>query len=313
MSLNRGTPSPSHNTSTSIDPISFPGGTPSPSLVPYPFWGTSSLGQDGVPPGRDWMGYPWPGLDGLPPTRTGWVTPWPGWGTPSAWKGWGTPQQDWMGYALPLTRTGWHLDRFPIGLSCYRPPSEGWWKVIFSVCPHFGGGPRSGLRFSGGLPSLRFWGGPGLRFWGGPLSDFQGGVLVSDFWEGYQSQIFGGIPSLRFSGGYPVSDFWGGGYPVSDFRGVYPVSVKVKIFDTRFGLIHVQTGKQIFCQGTPSPDSKGKIFWHQIWLDTCSDWEKKFVEGPPPPVKGKIFDTRFGLIHVQTGEKIFCRGTPPPK
>ena len=61
--------------------------------------------------------------------------------------------------------------------------------------------------------------------------------------------------------------------------------VKGKIFDTRFGLIHVQTGKKNFCRGKP----------------------------PPLPVKGKIFDTRFGLIHVQTGKKIFCRGTPPQK
>ena len=59
--------------------------------------------------------------------------------------------------------------------------------------------------------------------------------------------------------------------------------VKGKIFDTRFGLIHVQTGKKIF------------------------------VEGPfPPPVKGKIFDTRFGLIHVQTGKKNFVEEPPPP-
>ena len=66
--------------------------------------------------------------------------------------------------------------------------------------------------------------------------------------------------------------------------------------------------------------SKGKNFWHQIWLDTCSDWKKNFLSRdcppspppPPPPVKGKIFDTRFGLIHVQTGKKNFCRGTPPP-
>ena len=46
-------------------------------------------------------------------------------------------------------------------------------------------------------------------------------------------------------------------------------------FDTRFGLIHVQTGKKFFYGGTP------------------------------PSVKGKIFDTRFGLIHVQTGKKNF--------
>ena len=35
-----------------------------------------------------------------------------------------------------------------------------------------------------------------------------------------------------------VHTFWGGGVPVS---------VKGKIFDTRFGLIHVQTGKKNFC------------------------------------------------------------------
>ena len=74
---------------------------------------------------------------------------------------------------------------------------------------------------------------------------------------------------------------------VHTFRGGggYPVSVKGKIFDTRFGLIHVQTGGKFFVKGPPPPT---------------------------PPVIGKIFDTRFGLIHVQTGEKNFCQGTPPP-
>ena len=64
----------------------------------------------------------------------------------------------------------------------------------------------------------------------------------------------------------------------------------------------------------PPPPSKGKNFWHQIWLDTCSDREKNFCQGPPcpPPVKGKIFDTRFGLIHVQTGKKFFVKGCPAP-
>ena len=28
--------------------------------------------------------------------------------------------------------------------------------------------------------------------------------------------------------------------------------------------------------------SKGKNFWHQIWLDTCSDWGKKFLPRDPP-------------------------------
>ena len=103
----------------------------------------------------------------------------------------------------------------------------------------------------------------------------------------------GGVSGLRFSGGGTQSQFyWGSQVPVSDFRegGTqsqifgrgegYPVSAKGKNFDTRFGLIHVQTGKKFFVEG-------------------------------PPPVKGKLFDTRFGLIHVQTGEKNFCRWDPP--
>ena len=65
-------------------------------------------------------------------------------------------------------------------------------------------------------------------------------------------------------------------YVCSGGEGGYPISVKGKIFDSRFGFIHVQTGKKIFLS-----------------------------RGLPPPVKGKIFDTRFGLIHVQTGKKIF--------
>ena len=78
----------------------------------------------------------------------------------------------------------------------------------------------------------------------------------------------GGVPGLRFLGGR------GGGVPVS---------VKGKIFDTRFGLIHVQTGKKIFLS-----------------------------RDPPPLVKGKFFYTRFGLIHVQTGKKNFLSRDPPP-
>ena len=115
-----------------------------------------------------------------------------------------------------------------------------------------GGGGSQVSDFRGGVPGLRFSG---------------GGSQVSDFWGGPRSQIFfGGVPSLRF--------FWG---------------------------------------GVPSL-SKGKNFWHQIWLDTCSDQKKMFVEGPPPPpVKGNIFDTRFGLIHVQTGKKKFVKGPPPPR
>ena len=179
----------------------------------------------------------------------------------------------------------------------YCPPSEGWGKVIVSVCSHFGGVP--GLGLGGGVPGP----GPG------------GGYLVSGP---------GGVPSLRL-GGYPVSGPGGTGLSkgknfwhqiwldtcsdrkkkflsrdIFDTRfglihvqtgkknfcrgGTPPPPLKEKIFDTRFGLIHVQTGKKNFCRGTPPlPPSKGKNFWHQIWLDTCSDWEKKFLSRDPPP------------------------------
>ena len=118
----------------------------------------------------------------------------------------------------------------------------------------------------------------GVRGDGSQVSDFFGGGA-----ECPRSQIFsGGVPGLRFfRREVPGLRFFGGGVPGLRFLGVVPVSVKGKIFDTRFGLIHVQTGKKIFCRGTP------------------------------PPVKGKIFDTRFGLIHVQTGKKNFVEGPPP--
>ena len=186
-----------------------------------------------------------------------------------------------------------------------------------------------------------------------------GGSQVSDFWVGWsslgQGEGGGGLPGLRFLG--RLIQPWmgeGGGSQVSVKGKIFdtrfglihvqtgkkiflsrdPPLVKGKFFDTRFGLIHVQTGKKIFVEG-PSP-SKGKIFWHQIWLDTCSDWKKIFLSRDPPS-KGKIFwhqiwldtcsdwkkiffvegpplvkffDTRFGLIHVQTGKKNFLSRDP---
>ena len=88
----------------------------------------------------------------------------------------------------------------------------------------------------------------------------------------------------------------------------YLVSVKGKNFDTRFGLIHVQTGKKIFVEG--SPPVKGKIFDTRFGLIHVQTGKKKFCQGTPP-LKGKFFDTRFGLIHVQTGKKIFFPRDPP--
>ena len=101
--LSRGTPSPSHNTST--DPVSFLGGGVPQWLVPgqdrgtgYPKMGVPST-RDGVLPGQVRMGrvggtlghdgvpLPWPGI-GYPRTRSGQgiphdgVTPRPGMGYP---------------------------------------------------------------------------------------------------------------------------------------------------------------------------------------------------------------------------------------
>ena len=116
------------------------------------------------------------------------------------------------------------------------------------------GGPRSRSRW--GVPGLRWGGVPGLRSGGGTWSQYREKFLTQDLaWYMFRLEKF--------------------------FVKGPPPPVKGKIFDTRFGLIHVQTGKKIFVEG-------------------------------PPPVKGKIFDTRFGLIHVQTEEKIFVEGPPSP-
>ena len=70
----------------------------------------------------------------------------------------------------------------------------------------------------------------------------QGGSGHPRFSVGQVPDFFGG---LTFSGGVPR--FWGGGGEG------YLVSVKGKIIDTRFGLIHVQTGKKIFWSRDPPP------------------------------------------------------------
>ena len=111
-----------------------------------------------------------------------------------------------------------------------------------------GGGGIAGIRFSGR---------------GYPVSDFRRG------WGGTRPQIFGGggcggvqgVPGLRFSGGAMGGKGGGqqGGTQSQIFGGEwggaggYPDSVKGKIFDTRFGLIHVQTGKKNFLSRDSPP------------------------------------------------------------
>ena len=68
----------------------------------------------------------------------------------------------------------------------------------------------------------------------------RGGPKSRSGWGGPKSRS-GGVPSPG-PGGSQVQ-----------VQGGYPVSVKGKIFDTRFGLIHVQTGGKNFLSRDPPP------------------------------------------------------------
>ena len=110
----------------------------------------------------------------------------------------------------------------------YRPHPKDDGRLYFQSVHTFGGGPQVQVEWGSQVQV----GGSQSQIQGGSQSQIQGGSQ-SQIWGGSQSQIWGG----------------------------YPVSVKGKIFDTRFGLIHVQTGKKIFVEGLPPhPPSKGKIF-----------------------------------------------------
>ena len=171
----------------------------------------------------------------------------------------------------------------------YRPPSEGWGKVIVSVCSHFGGG---GGLFGSHMLTVHYH--LPSKGWGKVIvsvcSHFRGGVPDPALDEGGSqvSDFRGGVPGLRFlGGGVPGLRFFGGGVPGLRFRGGGPSLSKRKNFWHQIWLDTCSDWKKnLFVEG-PLPPSKGKIFWHQIWLDTCSDWKKKiFVKGPsptPPP------------------------------
>ena len=64
--------------------------------------------------------------------------------------------------------------------------------------------------------------------------------------------------------------------------------------------------KKNFCRGTPPP-SKGKIFWHQIWLDTCSDWKIKFCQGtsPPPGITRNCYGHAAGGMPLAFSQEVF--------
>ena len=162
--------------------------------------------------------------------------------------------------------------------SLLPPASEGCREVIFSVCPHLGGYPISG---PGGVPHLRSGGYPvpGWRDRGIPSQvrgvypiSGPGGYPISGLGGRVPHLRSGGVPCPR-SGGVPhpmsgggVPHLRSGGYPISGLGGdpgPHTPPVKGKLFDTRFGLIHVQTGKKkIFAEGLspPLPRSKGENF-----------------------------------------------------
>ena len=148
--------------------------------------------------------------------------------------------------------------------------------TVFSLSVHTQGGVPGPGPGSGGVPGPHR-GGPRSRSrWGVyPVSGL-GGSQVQGGGRGVLGQGprgGGGVSQVQVKVGVTQSQVqWGA-----------PGLSKGKIFDTRFGLIHVQTRKNFFCQGTT----------------------------PPPQVKGKNFDTRFGFIHVQTGKKFFVEGPPP--
>ena len=98
-----------------------------------------------------------------------------------------------------------------------------------SVCSLLGGGSQVQVEV-GGIP------GPGQG----------GGVEVQVGGSQVQVKVGWGVPGPGRGGGGPRSR--SGGVP--SLRSGGGVSVKGKNFDTRFGLIHVQT-RIIFCRGTP--------------------------------------------------------------
>ena len=116
-------------------------------------------------------------------------------------------------FSLQMTHNWWPTFSFQTGNHNYRPHPKDGGRYCFQFVS-----PHPG----------RGGGGPRSR-WGGVPGPVPGG-------GGTRSQVRGSTRSQ-----------------VQGRGGVYPVSVKGKIFDTRFGLIHVQTGKKNFCRGTPPP------------------------------------------------------------
>ena len=150
------------------------------------------------------------------------------------------------------------------------------------MCLSTGGGyPIQPWTVEGGGTPSQVQGGTHLRSrWGGyPISGPGGVPHLRSRWGGYPISGPGGVPHLRSRWGVPHPRSRGvphprsGGKPHLRSRGVphlrsggeggtpsqvwggpwVPPQVMGTNFDTRFGLIHVQTGKKKFSQRVPPP------------------------------------------------------------
>ena len=92
------------------------------------------------------------------------------------------------------------------------PPSEGWRKVKFSLCPPFRGGTPSQV-WTGGYPITGPGGGatPSQVWMGGNLSKVWMGGTLSQVWAGGTPSCWWGIPHPRK--GYPHPGLECMGYP----------------------------------------------------------------------------------------------------
>ena len=123
---------------------------------------------------------------------------------------------NWNKYTQNISRSNIHWSF----LTFLPPASEGWGKVMFSVCSYWGGGVSpagGGVRSSwpggggvsqlGGSGPAGQGGGSGPASWGGVRSNWPGGVRSSQQGGGVRSsQRGGGVSILRpLAGGMPLA------------------------------------------------------------------------------------------------------------
>ena len=143
------------------------------------------------------------------------------------------------------------------------PASEGWGKVIVSVCPHLREGGFPVPRLGGGIPhpKSRWRGTPSqVWVWGYPIPGLGGGNLVPGFGGGTSSQVWVGM--------YPIPGL-GGGYPIPGWGGT---PFQVWVGDIPIPGLGRGTPSQVW-QGTPS----------QVWVGRYPIPGPDRVDGVPLP------------------------------